>query len=153
MKDIKMYGYKYNDNGEIVIDEEEAKYVRIIFDLAGNYKLVPSEIAEFLNGTYTIVEIISNRIADVIELISKYDKNKAKILENYNNKEVLNNDNLIQKKLIIPLLEWKQSNLDLDIIDNVDNLITLLKNKDELIDKYSNLEKNIFSTKNNMDLN
>lgn len=153
MKDIKIYGYKHNDNGKIIIDEEEAKNVRLMGDLAGNYRLVASEVAQFLNGTYTVVEIISNRLADVIELISAYDKNKAKNIKNYSNDKVLNDDNLIQKKLIVPLLEWKEKNLDLDIIDNIDNLITLLKSKDELIDKYNDLQKTKFSTENDISLN
>ena len=50
----------------------------------------------------------------------------------HNFDDILNDNELIQEKIIIPLLEWKESKLDLDMKDDIDDLIDLLKNKDEL---------------------
>ena len=124
-----------------------------MFDLTQNYKLNSSEVVDFLNKTKTVVEIISNRIDDFIVVISRYDKNKSKILEKHNFDDILNDNELIQEKIIIPLLEWKESKLDLDMKDDIDDLIDLLKNKDELINKYNNLKKIRVIKKHDIDLN
>ena len=153
MSDGKIFGYKYNSVGELVVDKEEAEIVKLMFDLTKKYKLNSSEVLDFLNKTKTVIEIISNRIDDFILVISRYDKNKSKILEKYNFDDILNDNELIQKKIIIPLLEWKESKLDLDINDDIDDLIDLLKNKDELINKYNNFKKNRVLKKHDIDLN
>ena len=124
-----------------------------MFDLTQNYKLNSSEVVDFLNKTKTVVEIISNRIDDFIVVISRYDKNKSKILEKHNFDDILNDNELIQEKIIIPLLEWKESKLDLDMKDDIDDLIDLLKNKDESINKYNNLKKIRVIKKHDIDLN
>ena len=153
MSDGKIFGYKYNSVGELVVDKEEAEIVKLMFDLTKKYKLNSSEVLDFLNKTKTVIEIISNRIDDFILVISRYDKNKSKILEKYNFDDILNDNELIQKKIIIPLLEWKESKLDLDMKDDIDDLIDLLKNKDELINKYNNFKKNRVLKKHDIDLN
>ena len=81
------------------------------------------------------------------------DKNKSKILKKHNFDDILNDNELIQEKIIIPLLEWKESKLDLDMKDDIDDLIDLLKNKDELINKYNNLKKIRVIKKHDIDLN
>lgn len=153
MSDEKIFGYKYNNVGELVVDKNEAEIVKLMFDLTQNYKLNSSEVVDFLNKTKTVVEIISNRIDDFIVVISRYDKNKSKILEKHNFDDILNDNELIQEKIIIPLLEWKESKLDLDMKDDIDDLIDLLKNKDELINKYNNLKKIRVIKKHDIDLN
>lgn len=153
MSDEKTFGYKYNNVGELVVDKNEAEIVKLMFDLTQNYKLNSSEVVDFLNKTKTVVEIISNRIDDFIVVISRYDKNKSKILEKHNFDDILNDNELIQEKIIIPLLEWKESKLDLDMKDDIDDLIDLLKNKDELINKYNNLKKIRVIKKHDIDLN
>ena len=90
MSDKKTFGYKYNNVGELVVDKNEAEIVKLIFDLTQNYKLNSSEVVDFLNKTKTVVEIISNRIDDFIVVISRYDKNKSKILEKHNFDDILN---------------------------------------------------------------
>jgi len=153
MSDLKTFGYKYNNVGELVVDKNEAEIVKLMFDLTQNYKLNSAEVVDFLNKTKTVVEIISNRIDDFIVVISRYDKNKSKILEKYIFDDILNDNELIQEKIIIPLLEWKESKLDLDMKDDIDDLIDLLKNKDELINKYNNLKKIRVIKKHDIDLN
>lgn len=153
MSDEKIFGYKYNNVGELVVDKNEAEIVKLMFDLTQNYKLNSSEVVDFLNKTKTVVEIISNRIDDFIVVISRYDKNKSKILEKHNFDDILNDNELIQEKIIIHLLEWKESKLDLDMKDDIDDLIDLLKNKDELINKYNNLKKIRVIKKHDIDLN
>jgi len=153
MSDEKIFGYKYNNVGELVVDKNEAEIVKLMFDLTQNYKLNSAEVVDFLNKTKTVVEIISNRIDDFIVVISRYDKNKSKILEKYIFDDILNDNELIQEKIIIPLLEWKESKLDLDMKDDIDDLIDLLKNKDELINKYNNLKKIRVIKKHDIDLN
>lgn len=98
MSDGKIFGYKYNSVGELVVDKEEAEIVKLMFDLTKKYKLNSSEVLDFLNKTKTVIEIISNRIDDFILVISRYDKNKSKILEKYNFDDILNDNELIQKK-------------------------------------------------------
>lgn len=140
----KIFGYKYDDkSGKLVIDEKEAKVVRAIFDLYGNYKLYENEIAYLFNGEKTIENIIVNRIDKLVLTLSKYAIDIKINIENdkliKENKEFQNNiiNLLVNSKKLIEIID---SSMNEVLLDNVDDIVLLISKQDEIYDKYGDFK-------------
>jgi len=140
----KIFGYKYDDkSGGLVIDEKEAKAVRAIFDLYGNYKLYKNEIAYLFNRETTIENIIVNRIDNLVQTLSKYDIDIKIDIDNgkliRENKEFQNNiiNLLVNSKKLIEIID---SSMNEVLLGDVDDIVLLITKQEEIYDKYGDFK-------------
>ena len=142
----KVLGYDFdNKTGKLNINEAESKIVKATFDLASEYKLNEDEIFNLLTKDLSLDQIINFRIFKIQNtLLYEYNKRVdfGNILE-----IIINNDN-IAKNLINPLLDIKntmQEEYEINqidsLLDKIDDVIKLLKNKNNILDKYNNFKE------------
>lgn len=142
----KVLGYDFDKKtGKLNINEDESKIVKATFDLASEYKLNEDEIFNLLTKDLSLDQIINFRIFKIQNtLLYEYNKRVdfGNILE-----IIINNDN-IAKNLINPLLDIKntmQEEYEINqidsLLDKIDDVIKLLKNKNNILDKYNNFKE------------
>jgi len=148
LKKEKIYGYDYDTKQEQYIsNESESKFIKTIYDLFGTYNLVYTEIDKLLFGEGTIIDVIAERIISIYNDISFYDKDyKIPINDDELENNLLDEKN-IQEKTINPLLKTKKQISKFDsiiqerILKKIDDTITLIGNKNEIINKYGNFQE------------
>lgn len=140
----EMFGYRYDkETSKYVVHEKEAKVVRAIYDLYGNYTLNEEEIADLFNGDKTIINIIINRIDNLKRTIKRYSKkinididDPVLLQENKNfQKDII--DSLIKSKTIIKKIN---SSIVEPLLNDVDDIVILISKQDELYDKYGDFQ-------------
>ena len=142
----KVLGYDFDKKtGKLNINEDESKIVKATFDLASEYKLNEDEIFNLLTKDLSLDQIINFRIFKIQNtLLYEYNKRVdfGNILE-----IIINNDN-IAKNLINPLLDIKntmQEEYEINqidsLLDKIDDVIKLFKNKNNILDKYNNFKE------------
>lgn len=142
----KVLGYDFDKKtGKLNINEDESKIVKATFDLASEYKLNEDEIFNLLTKDLSLDQVINFRIFKIQNtLLYEYNKRVdfGNILE-----IIINNDN-VAKNLINPLLEIKntmQEEYEINqidsLLDKIDDVIKLFKNKNSILDKYNNFKE------------
>lgn len=142
----KVLGYDFDKKtGKLNINEDESKIVKATFDLASEYKLNEDEIFNLLTKDLSLDQVINFRIFKIQNtLLYEYNKRVdfGNILE-----IIINNDN-VAKNLINPLLDIKntmQEEYEINqidsLLDKIDDVIKLLKNKNNILDKYNNFKE------------
>lgn len=139
------------------IIQSNSEIVKAVYDLHTNYLLKSEDIARIMNGE-PICKVVSNRIYTTIKAIQKnneedddeyglkFDEGKT-ILK----KDCLENDLINNKEKVIDILKKYKKKLNNEYsIDDVNNIINIVKKLDEIIQKYEgkfkkNTEKNIVS--------
>lgn len=140
----EIFGYRYdNETGQYVIHEKEAKVVRAIYDLYGNYTLNEEEITDLFNGNKTIINIIINRINNLKQIMKRYNK---KINIDIDDPVLLQENKKFQKDIIDLLIKSKtkikkiNSSIVGPLLNDVDDIVTLISKQDELYDKYGDFQ-------------
>lgn len=148
----KIFGYDYDeDNKKFTKNDREAEIIQSKVDLYTNYNLKESEINDILSGNLSLDQVINFRIYDIQNTL-KYEYSQQIDFGNPL-KIILNKDN-IKKNLIDPLLEKQKfleenfENNDIkEIIECIDIVLKLLKNRNNILDKYNNFEGTIETIK------
>lgn len=148
MKKEKIYGYDYDTKKEQYIpNEKESKVIRAIYDLFATYNLEHTEIDNLLFGESTIFDIIAERITSIYNDILFYDKDYKIPINSDELEDNLLDEKNIQEKVINPLLKTKTQISKFDnliqerIYKKINDTITLIENKNEIINKYGNFEE------------
>lgn len=138
----KILGYDYDEEiGKLVINEEEADVVKLLFDLKANYNLREDEILALITKELSLDQVINFRIYE-IQNILVYDY--CKKVDFGNILGIIESNENIDKCLVRPLLKIKESLMqeyDIDSIDvlinKIDEVINLLQNKNNILSKYN----------------
>ncbi len=142
----KILGYDYDEKtGKLVVNEQEADVVKIVFDLKVSYNLREDEILGLITKDLSLDQVINFRIFNIQNILSfDYDKK----IEFGNVLEILTNNDNIEKTLIKPLLEIKETMIQENemnsteiLIDRIDEVIKLLQNKDDILTKYNDFNE------------
>lgn len=142
----KIFGYDYDKStGRLVINEEEADVVKLVFDLKATYNLREDEILALITKELSLEQVINFRIYKIQNMLM-YDYGKK--VDFGNILEIIKSNENIDKCLVKPLLEVKESlkqEYDIDSIDvlinKIDEVINLLQNKNDILSKYNNFNK------------
>lgn len=142
----KIFGYDYNEDiGELVINEEEADIVKLVFDLKATYDLREDEILALITKELSLDQVINFRIYKIQNMLV-YDYGKK--VDFGNILGIIESNENIDKCLIKPLLETKESmkqEYDIDSIDalinKIDEVINLLQNKNDILSKYNDFNE------------
>lgn len=142
----KVLGYDYDKKaGKLNINEEESKIVKATFDLVSSYKLRNDEVFNLLTKDLSLDQVINFRVFKIQNaLLYEYGKK----VDFGNILEIISNNDNIGKNLINPLLEIKDSmkeeyeeNKINSFLEKIDDVIKLLQDKSNIINKYNNFDE------------
>ena len=139
--DIKKCGYKYDENGKIIIDEKEGKFVKELYCLVTTYKLTREEVYNLIGGFSSLYQIIEDRITDLFNLFEQYNLD---LFEQYDFEDITNelrdHNSIIVEELQDIKMNIKNINDDIkeQLLEKIDNIILLIQNVDNI---NTNIEK------------
>jgi len=149
---INIFGYSYdNKQNKYVVNEDQAKVVKTIYELYNKYYLNLDEIEELIKGNIDIDYIIASRIERICEELKEqqlesknpFDKlNIANLLKcAYGLREhLINHFTELKKK--IEYIDNMNDEIDVEgILNDIEDVLTLLNDRYALNTKYKNFEE------------
>lgn len=150
--EINIFGYSYdNKQNKYVVNEDQAKVVKTIYELYNKYYLNLDEIEELIKGNIDIDYIIASRIERICEELKEqqlesknpFDKlNIANLLKcAYGLREhLINHFTELKKK--IEYIDNMNDEIDVEgILNDIEDVLTLLNDRYALNTKYKNFEE------------
>lgn len=149
---INIFGYSYdNKQNKYVVNEDQAKVVKTIYEFYNKYYLNLDEIEELIKGNIDIDYIIASRIERICEELKEqqlesknpFDKlNIANLLKcAYGLREhLINHFTELKKK--IEYIDNMNDEIDVEgILNDIEDVLTLLNDRYALNTKYKNFEE------------
>ena len=149
---INIFGYSYdNKQNKYVVNEDQAKVVKTIYEFYNKYYLNLDEIEELIKGNIDIDYVIASRIERICEELKEqqlesknpFDKlNIANLLKcAYGLREhLINHFTELKKK--IEYIDNMNDEIDVEgILNDIEDVLTLLNDRYALNTKYKNFEE------------
>lgn len=149
---INIFGYSYDDKqNKYVVNESQAKVVKVIYELYNKYYLTLDEIENLIKGNIDIDYIIANRIERIYEMLEEQkleSKNPFAKLNIANllkcayglREHLINHFTELNKK--IEYIDNTNDEVDVEgVLNDISDVLTLLDDRYDFNNKYKNFEE------------